>query len=387
MIASLFTPVEAGADALVRACGLDPLAGAGAALAFFLYEFIKVSILILAISWGMALVRRSLPMGHVRRWLTTPLGRLLGYPAAAAFGAVTPFCSCSSVPLFIGFIEAGIPVGVTFAFLITSPLVNEIVVALFLASFGWKVAALYSGAGIVLGIVGGLAIQALRGEQMLSVFARSLRNDHGTTGATGATTEKPCCCGGGGEENRAAAAAPKFVATSPMVFKPGAAPTVCGPFIAVKSTAGCCATPRPRREPGALAFATGEAWGIYRQIVAYLLIALVIGAGIHGYLPEGFFAEFFSTGAWWHVPVATVIGLPLYASANATVPILETLVAKGVPLGTGMALIMSAVGVSLPELVLLKRVMTVRLLALFTLVVSVGVMAVGYLFNTLPPGW
>ena len=381
MFASLFTPVEAGADALVRACGLDPLSGAGGALAFFVYEFIKVSVLILAISWAMALVRRSLPMEHVRRWLTTPRGRLLGYPAAAAFGAVTPFCSCSSVPLFIGFIEAGIPIGVTFAFLITSPLVNEIVVALFLASFGWKVAALYTGAGIALGIVGGLVIQALRGEQWLSAFARTLR------ASGGATPGKPCCCGGGGgcDEKPAAAAAPKFVATSPMVFKPGAPSAASGPFIAVKSTPG--RRPAPRREPGALAFATGEAWGIYRQIVVYLLIALVIGAGIHGYLPEGFFAESFSTGAWWHVPMATAIGLPLYASANATVPILETLVAKGVPLGTGMALIMSAVGVSLPELVLLKRVMTVRLLALFSLVVCVGVMAVGFLFNALPPGW
>lgn len=382
MLASLFNPVESGADALARAAGLDPATGTGAAVAFFVYEFVKVSVLILAISWGMALVRRSLPMEAVRRWLTTPLGRLLGYPTAAGFGAVTPFCSCSSVPLFIGFIEAGIPVGVTFAFLITSPLVNEIVVALFLASFGWRIAALYTGAGIVLGIVGGILIQALRGERLLSPFAQGLR------GGTGAPAEKPCCCGGGScDPKPAAPSAPKFVATSPLVFKPTAAPAISGPFIQVKPAAECCARPRAHRRPGALAFATGEAWGIYRQIVAYLLVALAIGAGIHGYLPEGFFAEFFRSGAWWHVPVATAIGLPLYASANATVPILETLVAKGVPLGTGMALIMSAVGVSLPELVLLKRVMTVRLLALFTLVVSVGLIAVGYLFNALPPGW
>jgi uncharacterized membrane protein YraQ (UPF0718 family) len=380
MLASLFSPVESGADALVRAAGLDPATGTGAAVAFFVYEFVKVSVLILAISWGMGLVRRSLPMEHVRRWLTTPLGRLLGYPAAAGFGAVTPFCSCSSVPLFIGFIEAGIPVGVTFAFLITSPLVNEIIVALFIASFGWKIAALYAGAGIVLGIVGGIVLQALRAEQLLSPFALSLR------GGTGAAADEPCCCKGGGScESKPAA--PKIVAPSPWVFKPSAAPTVTGPFIPVKPAADCCAPPRAHRGPGALAFATSEAWSIYRQIVAYLLVALVIGAGIHGYLPEGFFAEFFSSGAWWHVPAATAIGLPLYASANATVPILETLVAKGVPLGTGMALIMSAVGVSLPELVLLKRVMTVRLLALFTLVVSLGVIAVGYLFNALPPGW
>ncbi|MBE2212497.1 MAG: permease [Opitutaceae bacterium] len=387
MIASLFTPVERAADGLARLCGLDPTQGAGAAAAFFTYEFVKVSILILAISWGMAFVRRSLPMERVRRWLTTPLGRLLGYPAAAGFGALTPFCSCSSVPLFIGFIETGIPVGVTFAFLITSPLVNEIVVALFLASFGWKVAALYTGSGIALGIAGGLTIQALRGEQLLSPFARSLRSPEG---ATAGAEDKACCCGGGGETTPASPGAPRLVVTAPLVFKPAASAgtTTVLSYHPVQATqSGCRAASRRPPGPGAFAFATGEAWGIYRQIVAYLLVALAIGAGIHGYLPEGLFADFFRSGAWWHVPAATAIGLPLYASANATVPILETLVAKGVPLGTGMALIMSAVGVSLPELVLLKRVMTVRLLTLFTLVVSTGVIVVGYIFNALPPGW
>jgi uncharacterized membrane protein YraQ (UPF0718 family) len=237
----------------------------------------------------------------------------------------------------------------------------------------------------VLGIVGGLVIQAVRGEQLLSPFARSLRGG----GTAAPESGRPCCRGDAGDcdEGQTPRAAPRFVATSPMVFKTARVATASGPYIPVQSTCHRGPGPRGARRTGALAFATAEAWGIYRRIVAYLLVALVIGAGIHGYLPEGFFAGFFSSDAWWHVPAATVIGLPLYASANATVPILETLVARGVPLGTGMALIMSAVGVSLPELVLLKRVMTVRLLALFTLVVCTGVIAVGYLFNALPAGW
>lgn len=355
-LASIFSPLENGADAFTRFCGLDPAFGTGSAFAFFLYEFAKVSILILGISWVMGLVRRSLPMAQVRRWLTTPTGRALGYPAAAAFGIVTPFCSCSSVPLFIGFVESGIPVGVTFAFLITSPLVNEIVVALFLASFGWKVAVLYAVSGTVLGILGGLLLNALHVERWLTPFARGLRQSEDEASAPRVQSADSGCCGGKTE--------PAGTNSEPC---------------------GCETKQLPR--VGLLAFATHEAWGIYRQIFAYLALALIIGAAIHGYLPEGFFAAYFQGTIWWHVPVAVVTGLPLYASANATVPILNTLVAKGVPLGTGMALIMSAVGVSLPELVLLKRVLTVRLLVWFASVVSVGVMLIGYLFNTLPAGW
>jgi hypothetical protein len=163
----------------------------------------------------------------------------------------------------------------------------------------------------------------------------------------------------------------------------------CGaPERAAGARSGCgCAGREGRRQPGAIAFASAEAWRIYTQILPYLAVALLIGAGIHGFVPDNFFVEFFQGGAVWHVPAAVVIGFPLYASANATVPILETLVAKGVPLGTGMAFIMSVVGVSLPELIILKRVMTVRLLALFTLVVCVGVTLVGFLFNAIPRGW
>ncbi len=390
-LASLFGPVERASNALAHAMGLDPATGPGAAVSFFLYELVKVSVLILAISWVMALVRRSLPMERVKRWLATPLGRTLGYPAAAAFGAVTPFCSCSSVPLFIGFIEAGIPVGVTFAFLITSPLVNEIVVALFLASFGGKVASLYATSGIVLGILGGMAIQALRGEQLLSAFAKGLRE---TPRLATESDGEACCCGGGpgavSSPSRPDRACADGLASNPPPEAAGEDASASSAHCAAEvpsAACGCSGAGGSRVAPGALAIATAEAWGIYRRIVGYLLVALLIGAGIHGFVPASAFTEFFRSGAWWHVPAATVIGLPLYASANATVPILETLVAKGVPLGTGMALIMSAVGVSLPELVLLKRVMTVRLLALFTCVVSAGVVAIGFLFNALPVGW
>lgn len=302
---------------------------------FFVFEFFKVLALILAISWVAALIRGAMPMQRIRTWLAGGRFRFLGYPAAALFGAVTPFCSCSSVPLTIGFLEAGIPLGVTMAFLITSPLVNEVVVAMFIASFGWKTAALYAGAGIALGIAGGLVVNALRVEAWLAGGLGGDRPDGAGSDTAGG------CCGGGS----------------------------CG-----------AAKPPPTLSDRAFA-AVRESLQITWKILPYLAVALLLGAGMHGWLPENFFARFFRDGEWWSVPAATLVGFPLYASANATVPVLQTLVAKGVPLGTAMAFVMSAVGVSLPELILLKRVMTVRLLALFSAIVLIGTALVGYGFN------
>ena len=378
---SIFAPFEWVADQLTTWCGLDPSAGAGAAIAFFIYELGKVSVLILAISWCMALVRRSLPVERMRAWLGTPTGRLLGYPASAAFGSVTPFCSCSSVPLFIGFIEARLPVGIALAFLITSPLVNEIVVALFLASFGWQVALVYVLAGISLGVTGGWVLQRMHAERWLTDFAQRktravaaqpmvFHDSAPTVSAKHSAAVSSTCCSGGTTTTVATAVAEK----------------PCG---CCQSSADTSSTNEPNGDDSkppadsAFRFANHEARDIYVGVLPYLAIALVIGAGIHGFVPEHAFATWFATGRWWDVPAAVVLGFPLYASASATVPILETLVAKGVPLGTGMAFIMSAVGVSVPELVILKRVMTGRLLAAFSLTVGLGVVLVGTLFNFL----
>lgn len=359
---SVFAPFEWLADNAIQFVGLSPDSTWGLAVSFFLFELLKVSVLIIGISWLMALVRRALPIEAVRRWLKTPSGRLFGYPGAALFGAATPFCSCSSVPLFIGFIEARLPIGIALAFLITSPLVNEIVVALFIASFGWKVTLVYIVAGLSIGVIGGWVLQRLHAERWLTEFAQRRP-------AAAQTTSQPIA-----------------FKLSPVAAEPPVGPktSCCASPEPTPASVGCdCEAPRPELPQPAIEFANQEAREIYLGVLPYLAIALLIGAGIHGFLPAHALASWFAGGHWWDVPAAVMLGFPLYASANATVPVLETLVAKGVPLGTGMAFIMSAVGVSLPELIILKRVMTLRLMVAFSLTVSIGVMLVGWLFDLL----
>jgi hypothetical protein len=312
---------ESVADLAVRLAGLDATHGAGAAVHFFVYDLQKIVVLILTVAFVMALVRGALPLEKIRLWLARPGGRVFGYPAAAAFGAVTPFCSCSSVPVFLGFVQARFPIGVAFAFLITSPIVNEIAVALLGATFGWKFAVTYAAVGIVLGVAGGLALTLLRAERWL------------TPGAM----------------------APVAADDDPPLH-------------------GWRARLRDAAE---------TSLRILRRILPWLLASLALGAGLHGFVPAGFFERLFAGTGAWTVPLASLAGLPLYVSANATVPLLDAFVAKGVPLGTALAFLLSAVGVSFPELVMLRGVMTVRLLAAFSAVVLVGTTIIGWLFNAL----
>lgn len=307
------------ADHVVAASGLDAARGAGAALHFFVYDLLKVVVLVAAVSFVMALVRGAIPHDKLRAKLEGRGGRLLGYPAAALFGALTPFCSCSSVPIFLGFVQARFPIGVAFAFLITSPLVNEIAVAIMAATFGWKLALGYAVSGILLGIGGGLVLGALRAERWLQPNAQF----------TGEDDDEPL----------------------------------------------------PEGWRARLIDAAQTSGRILRNIAPWLVGALVLGAGLHGFVPENFFESLFAGRGSWTVPLAALAGLPLYVSANATVPLLEAFVAKGVPLGTALAFLLSAVGVSLPELVMLRGVMTTRLLVLFSAVVLVGTTMVGWLFN------
>jgi hypothetical protein len=309
------------ANRAVQLTGLDPAQGAGAALHFFVYDLQKIVVLILGVAFVMALVRGALPLEKIRAWLDRPGGRVLGYPAAAAFGAITPFCSCSSVPVFLGFVQARFPIGVAFAFLITSPIVNEIAVALLGATFGWKFAITYAGVGIALGVFGGLALTLIRAERWL------------TDGAL-----------------------------APVATEEDA------PLHGWKAR---------------LTDAAETSVRILRKIMPWLLASLALGAGMHGFVPAGFFERLFAGTGAWTVPLASAAGLPLYVSANATVPLLDAFVAKGVPLGTALAFLLSAVGVSFPELVMLRSVMTVRLLSVFSLVVLIGTTIVGWIFNAL----
>ena len=318
----MWTWAEYIADLLVvRLGGLDAARGVGAALHFFVYDLLKIVVLILAISFVMRLVRQALPMEKLRAWLDRPGARAFGYPAAALFGALTPFCSCSSVPIFLGFVQARFPIGVAFAFLITSPLVNEIAVVLMGVAFGWKLALAYTAAGVALGVVGGGVLSLLRAERWLVPGATAPADDE---------DEAP-----------------------------------------------------PRGWRARCADAADTSVYILRKIAPWLVGALALGAALHGFVPEGFFERWLAGTGAWSVPLAALAGLPLYVSANATVPLLEAFVAKGVPLGTALAFLLSAVGVSVPELVMLRAVMTPRLLAAFAGVVLVGTTLIGWLFNAL----
>lgn len=307
------------ADHVVAACGLDAGRSLGAALHFFVYDLLKVLVLVAAVSFVMALVRGALPHARLRAALEGRGGKLLGYPAAALFGALTPFCSCSSVPIFLGFVQARFPIGVAFAFLVTSPLVNEIAVALMAATFGWRLAAGYALAGILMGVAAGVVLTLLRAERWLAPGAGHLPDEDDDENLSGL-----------------------------------------------------------RARLGAAARTSGR---ILRNIAPWLVGALVLGAALHGFVPEGFFERTFAGRGSWTVPLAALAGLPLYLSANATVPLLEAFVAKGVPLGTALAFLLSAVGVSLPELVMLRSVMTVRLLVIFATVVLIGTTLIGWIFN------
>ncbi len=317
----MWTWAEWTADRTVQLAGLDAARGAGAALHFFVFDLQKIVVLVLVVAFVMSLVRGALPLDRIRAWLDRPGGRILGYPVAALFGAMTPFCSCSSVPVFLGFVQARFPIGVAFAFLITSPIVNEIAVALLGATFGWKFAFTYAGVGIALGVCGGLALTLLRAERWLT---------------------------------------------------PGA----MTPVVADDD-------PPLHGWRARLRDAAATSLRILRRIAPWLLGSLALGAGLHGFVPTGFFERLFAGTGAWSVPLASLAGLPLYLSANATVPLLDAFVAKGVPLGTALAFLLSAVGVSFPELVMLRSVMTLRLLVVFSGVVLVGTTLIGWIFNAM----
>jgi uncharacterized membrane protein YraQ (UPF0718 family) len=319
----MWTWAHAIADACVRAVGLDPaaLTGPGAALHYFVSDLLKIAVLIAVVTFIMALVRGALPLKRLRRAIETPVGRVFAYPAAALFGALTPFCSCSSVPLFLGFVQARFPIGVAFAFLITSPLVNELAVVLMGATFGWPIAGAYALAGILLGVAGGWLLTRLRAERWL------------VPGATIDPDEEDPPLHGWSARLRDAAQ------TSGRILR-GIAPWVVG--------------------------------------------ALALGALMHGFVPQDWFERSFAGRETWTVPLAALAGLPLYVSANATIPLLEAFVAKGVPLGTALAFLLSAVGVSLPELMILRSVITARLLVIFATIVLVGTTLIGWFFNVWP---
>ena len=303
---------------------------AAAALEFFLYDTAKILLLLLLMVYVIGWLRAGLHVERVRDFLAGRR-RVLGYVLGAGFGAITPFCSCSSIPLFLGFTTSGIPVGITLAFLITSPLINEIAVVLLWGLLGWKLTLVYVLAGLGAGIIGGWFMDVLRAERWLQDYLK---------------------------ESIASGAAQQPVGTAQR--KIGL---------------------RERH-----LFASGETRSIFRRVWRWVIIGVGLGALLHGYVPEAWFAEHLGAGQWWSVPAAVAVGIPLYTNVTGIVPVMESLLLKGLPVGTTLAFCMSAVEASLPEVLMLRQVMRGKLLALFLGTLLVLFSLLGWLLNAVQ-GW
>lgn len=307
--------------------GLDNETAFGSAVNFFVYDSIKILLLLFLISALMGIVNAYFPVERLRNYLSSHRLYGLQYLLASLFGAITPFCSCSSIPLFIGFVKGGIPLGVTLSFLITSPLVNEVAVAMFLGSFGIKATLVYVISGILLGCVGGFVLGRMHLEPYLSDWVKQVQLQ----------SEKQTA---EWEQERTS-----FMQRLPIVIR--------------------------------------DSWRIVRGVLLYIFIGIGIGAFMHGFVPEGFFEQYMSRDNWYAVPLSVMLAVPMYANAAGIVPVIEVFVAKGIPLGTAIAFMMAMVGLSLPEATLLKKVMTWRLIAVFFITVMLFIILSGYLFNFL----
>lgn len=310
-------------------CGLNAASHLGAALNFFIYDSIKIILLLFVISFLMGIVNDYFPVERLRNFLTNHKLFGLQYLLAATFGAVTPFCSCSSIPLFIGFVKGGIPLGVTFAFLITSPLVNEVAVAMLAAAFGWKVTVIYVTSGISLGALLGAVLGRLKLERFLSDWVRQIQQASTTTAECEDSLDEKI----------------SFVNRLPGVAM------------------------------GSLR--------IIRGVIIYVIVGIAIGAVMHGYVPTGFFESYLSSEHWYAVPLAVILAVPMYSNAAGVVPIIEVLVSKGVALGTALSFMMAVVGLSIPEAMMLKKVMSFKLLLIFFSTVALSIILLGFLFNAI----
>lgn len=310
--------------------GLSPQSKLGDALHFFVEDSSKIFVLLLLMIYVIALIRAGLDVQRIRSFLQQRQ-RASGYLFGATFGAITPFCSCSSIPLFLGFTSARIPLGISMAFLITSPLINEVAVVMLASLLGWKFTLIYIVIGMSVGMLGGWLLDVLRAERWLAPFILE------------------------------AQAAAEIQAEQPL----GA------------------------REKLSLqqrhAFAKTETLDIFGRVWKWVIIGVGLGAGLHGFVPDGWIATHLGGGQWWSVPAAVLVGIPLYSNATGVIPVMQGLLAKGLPLGTTLAFCMSTVAASFPEFILLKQVMQLRLLALLFGLLLVAFILIGWLFNAIGP--
>lgn len=307
--------------------GLNAGTPLGIAINFFFYDTVKILILLFFVSVIMGIINAYFPIDRLRHYLTSRKLYGLQYFFASLFGAITPFCSCSSIPLFIGFVKGGIPLGVTFAYLITSPLVNEVAVAMFIGTFGVRITVIYVISGILLGMIGGFILGKMKLEPYLSDWVKQIQRNSSIESGAWEKENTP------------------FIQRLPIITK--------------------------------------DAWGIVRGVLLYIVIGIGIGAFMHGYVPEGFFEQYMAKENWFAVPFSVILAVPMYANAAGIVPVIEVFVAKGIPVGTALAFMMAVVGLSIPEATLLKKVMTWRLIAIFFGLITLFIIFSGYLFNSI----
>ncbi|MBN1157032.1 permease [Candidatus Woesearchaeota archaeon] len=297
---------------------LDP--GVGEILSFFLYDSIKILLLLFTMISVIGFLRSYIPPDKVKRFLS---GKRLGFGnlLASLFGAVTPFCTCSSIPIFLGFLEAGVPLGITFSFLITSPIINEYLVVLMLGFFGWKIALAYVLSGVIIGVISGLMLGRMNLERYL---VRDLD------------------------------------------------------FMGIEKEKSRFRTVKDR-----IIFGFNESKSIVKKLWLWVLLGVAVGAVIHNYVPQEFIQKAISATGLFGVPIAVLLGVPMYGSCAAIVPIAVVLFQKGVPLGTALSFMMAISSLSLPEAIILRRAMKLKLIAIFFVIVSIGIILTGYLFNEL----
>ncbi|NVK74062.1 MAG: permease [Oceanospirillaceae bacterium] len=308
--------------------GLSPNSKLGDAVHFFIEDTTKIFFLLVIMIYFIALLRASLNIERVRDYLAKK-NRFVGYLTGSVFGAITPFCSCSSIPVFLGFTSAGIPVGITMSFLLTSPLINEVAVLLLLSLVGWQITLMYVLVGMAVGVLGGVFLDLIRAEKMLQPFAL------------------------------------KAYQSATPIADSGSA-SVAKPTLSF----------RERHN-----FAKNELWDIFSRVWKWVFIGVGLGAALHGYVPVSWLEGNLGDGQWWSVPLAVLLGIPLYSNATGVIPIMESLITKGLPIGTTMAFCMSTVAASFPEFILLKQVMTWKLLVIILVMLLFSFTLVGWILN------
>jgi uncharacterized protein len=294
------------------------------AVNFFLFDTAKLFILLAVIIFIVSIIRSYLPPEKIR-FVLARKNPYIGNIIAAALGIVTPFCSCSAIPLFLGFIQAGVPLGVTFSFLVASPMINEVAVVLLFGLFGWNIALIYIVSGLLIAIGSGIIIGNMKVEHLVE----------------------------------------------PFVYQHSVKDSVLSPQMSTEKH---------------ILYALTYTWDILKKVWPYIFIGIGVGAWIHGYVPSDFLVAYAGRGTWYAVPLAVLIGIPLYSNAAGVIPLVSALTEKGLAMGTTLAFMMSVTALSLPEFMILKKVMKTKLILLFAAIVGLGILFTGYLFNFLLKG-